>query len=416
MSESGERRMILRARTVVTMDGPPIDNGTVVVSGNRIVDIGKFDEIKARHTGEIVDLGEQALLPGLINAHCHLDYTCLRGKIPPQKSFADWIRAINTEKAKRSAKDYGASINDGFAEAKRFGTTTIANLTAFPDLIPQIRPPIRTWWFAELIDVRAPERAKEIVDLAIESLRTARSPTAQKLGLAPHALFTASKNLYGRCEEIARRENVLLTTHLAESREEMEMFREGSGPLYDFMKSIGRPMDDCGQGTPLERFVGRSGGASLRTEWIIAHLNELAESDFELLKKSKIQFHVVHSPRSHQYFGHSRFPFKRLRALGLNICLGTDSLASNQTLSLFDEMRAFQNEFPSVFSEEVLQMVTLNAARASRWENALGRIRSGFRADLISIPTSGEGDLFEEIVAFDGEIDWMMMNGKQQQH
>jgi imidazolonepropionase-like amidohydrolase len=79
-------------------------------------------------------------------------------------------------------------------------------------------------------------------------------------------------------------------------------------------------------------------------------------------------------------------------------------------------MRAFQNEFPSVFSEEVLQMVTLNAARALRWENALGRIRSGFRADLISIPTSGEGDLFEEIVAFDGEIDWMMVNGKQQQH
>ena len=88
--------------------------------------------------GEIVDLGEQALLPGLINVHCHLDYTCLRGKIPPQKSFADWIRAINAEKAKLSPKDYLASINEGFAEAKRFGTTTIANLTAFPELIPQI--------------------------------------------------------------------------------------------------------------------------------------------------------------------------------------------------------------------------------------------------------------------------------------
>jgi cytosine/adenosine deaminase-related metal-dependent hydrolase len=419
--------MILHARTVVTMDGAPVDNGAVAVSGNRIVDLGKFDEIKARNSGEIVDLGEQALLPGLINAHCHLDYTCLRGKIPPQKSFADWIRAINTEKAKFSAKDYLASINEGFAEARRFGTTTIANLTAFPDLIPQIHAPIRTWWFAELIDVRAPERAKGIVDLAIESLGKARPlATAEPVqggggpgapwGLAPHALFTASNNLYRCCEEIARRENVLLTTHLAESREEMEMFRDGSGPLYDFMKSIGRPMDDCGQGTPLERFVGRSGGASVRTDWIIAHLNELAESDFELLKKSKIQFHVVHSPRSHHYFGHSRFPFKRLRALGLNVCLGTDSLASNQTLNLFDEMRAFQNEFPSVSPEEILQMVTLNPARALRRENALGRIRSGLRADLISIPSSGEADLFEEIVAFDGEIDWMMVNGKQQQH
>ena len=108
--------MIIRARTVVTMDGAPIENGAVAVSGNQIADVGKFDQIRARNAGEIVDLGEQALLPGLINAHCHLDYTCLRGKIPPQKSFADWLRAINAEKAKFSPADYLASINDGFAE------------------------------------------------------------------------------------------------------------------------------------------------------------------------------------------------------------------------------------------------------------------------------------------------------------
>src|SRR5438132_4651045 len=153
--------MIIRARIVVTMNGGPIENGAVAVSAHRIVDVGRFDEIKMRHSGKTIDLGEQALLPGLINAHCHLDYSCLRGKIRPQKSFSDWIRAINAEKAKLSPKDYLASINDGFAEAKRFGTTTIANLTAFPGLIPEISAPIRTWWFAELIDVRAPDRASE---------------------------------------------------------------------------------------------------------------------------------------------------------------------------------------------------------------------------------------------------------------
>src|SRR4030095_10849977 len=318
--------MILRARTVVTMDGPPIENGAVAISGNRIIDVGDFSEISERHSGKkIVDLGEKALLPGLINAHCHLDYTCLRGKISPRKSFANWIRAINAEKAKLSRGDYLASINEGFAEAKRFGTTTIANLTAFPELISQIQAPVRTWWFAELIDVRSPERANEIVDLAIESLKS-----APNWGLAPHAPFTASRNLYWRCEEIARRGKILLTTHLAESREEMEMFRHGSGPLYEFMKSIGRPIDDCGQETPLEEFVGRLGGAPLSAQWIVAHLNELAESDFKLLKELTGKFHIVHSPRSHDYFGHRRFPFEKLRALGFNICLGTDSLASNE--------------------------------------------------------------------------------------
>src|SRR3984893_1672524 len=141
--------MIVRARLILTMNGPPIENGAVAIEGNRVVDIGLFNEVKARNSAEVVDLGEQILMPGLINAHCHLDYTCLRGKIPPQKTFTDWIRAINAEKANLSPKDYLASINEGFAEAKSFGTTGIANLTAFPDLVPQITSPIRTWWFAE---------------------------------------------------------------------------------------------------------------------------------------------------------------------------------------------------------------------------------------------------------------------------
>jgi cytosine/adenosine deaminase-related metal-dependent hydrolase len=431
--ESCKRRMIIRARVVVTMDGAPIKNGAVAVSGHRIddsppgssparaarlgrsasagsiVDVGKFSEVSARHSGEkIIDLGEQALLPGLINAHCHLDYTCLRGKIPRQESFTDWIRAINTEKSKLSPQDYIVSINEGFAEAKRFGTTTIANLTAFPELIRRLPdPPIRTWWFAELIDVRGPNRTNELVDSAIESLKF-----AQNYGLAPHALFTASKNLYQRCEEAGK--DVLLTTHLAESREEMEMFRDGSGPLYEFMESIGRDMSDCGHETALGFFVGASRGHARPKRWIVAHLNELTESDFELLEKMTTKFHVAHSPRSHDYFGHSPFQSERLRRLGFNICLGTDSLASNESLSLFAEMRAFQRSEPERSSEKIFEMVTVNPASALGQQNTLGRIRPGFRADLIAIPCREGRDLFGEIVAFDGEVDWIMANGRTQ--
>src|SRR5436190_19844059 len=413
--------MIVRARTVVTMDGPPIENGALAVSGNRIVDVGRFDDIKSRNAGNTVDLGEQVLLPGLINAHCHLDYTCLRGKIPPQKSFTEWIRAIKAEKATLASKDYIASINEGFAKAKRFGTTTIANLTLFPELIPQIQPPVRTCWFAELIDIRAPERANELVDAAIKSLGRARPEVVLSeaeggapWGLAPHALFTASKDLFRRCGEIAQREHILLTTHLAESREEMEMFRHASGPLYEFLNSIGRPMDDCGNETPLGLFLGAPGGRAL-PQWIVAHLNELTESDFELLERSNSKFHVVHCPRSHNYFGHSRFAFDRLRSFGFNICLGTDSLASNESLSLFAEMRAFQKEFPSVSAEEIFQMVTVNPARALRYENALAQIRPRFGADLITVPCSTSTDIFEQILAFENPVDWVLAGNDQGQ-
>jgi cytosine/adenosine deaminase-related metal-dependent hydrolase len=424
--------MIIRARIVVTMDGAPIENGAVAISGNRIVDVGRFDDIKTRNAaGNAFDLGEQALLPGLINAHCHLDYTCLRGKIPPQKSFTDWIQAINAEKSELSPKDYVASINDGFEEAKRFGTTAIANLTGFPELISQVQPPIRTCWFAELIDIRAPEHTNELVDAGIEALGRAR-PSLPAVrgpgapwGLAPHALFTASSNLFRRCEEVTQNNNVLLTTHLAESREEMEMFRDASGPLYEFMKSIRRPMNDCGSKTPLEDFldlIGSGGSPNRRRTievnrpypfWIVAHLNELTESDFELLGRSNSKFHVVHCPRSHNYFGHSPFAFDRLRSFGFNICLGTDSLASNESLSLFAEMRAFQKNFPRVSPEEIFRMVTVNPARALRYENVLGQIRPGLGADLIAVPYSGSTDIFEQIINFQNPVDWVLAGNDQ---
>jgi len=406
--------MIIRAGTVVTMDGLPIDNGAVAVSGSRITNVGKFSEISATNSGEqIVDLGEQALLPGLINAHCHLDYTCLRGKIPPPKSFTEWIRAINAEKANLSPENYIGSINDGFAEAARFGTTTIANLTAFPELASRIQAPIRAWWFAELIDVRDPSRANEIVDAAVETLKS-----AEHWGLAPHAPFTASANLYRHCEEVARLENALLTTHLAESREEMSMFRDASGPLYDFLKEIGRNMADCGRKTPLSQLTeilrDVSTPLDMTESWMLVHLNELAKNDFDLFARSRNQFSIAHCPRSHAYFGHSPFEFETLRELGFNVCLGTDSLASNDDLSLFAEMRAFQKEFPKIPPDEIFRMVTLNPALALGKPHVLGRIGKNCWADLIAVPITGSTSVFEEIVAFDRVVSWLMINGQVQ--
>ena len=179
-------------------------------------------------------------------------------------------------------------------------------------------------------------------------------------GLAPHALFTASKNLFRRCEEIAQQEHILLTTHLAESREEMEMFRDASGPLYEFMKSIGRPMDDCGNETPLElirrRVPDRPGRLRSRPTTLDRRaLKRIDRERFRVAGTIELKISVVHCPRSHNYFGHSPFAFERLRSLGFNICLGTDSLASNESLSLFEEMRVFQKNFPQVSPKKIFE-------------------------------------------------------------
>ncbi len=311
--------MIVRARVVVTMNGPPIENGAVAIEGNRIDDS------------------------------------------PPGSSPSRAARL-------RRAAPAGSVVDVGlFNEVKA-------------------------------------RNSGEVVDLSVESLKS-----KETWGLAPHALFTASADLYRHCEEVTRAKNILLTTHLAESREEMSMFRDASGSLYEFMKGIGRPMDDCGHETPFALFVGRR---ALSGRWIIAHLNELAASDFDLLARSTGKFHVVHSPRSHGYFAHSRFPFEKLQAFGFKICLGTDSLASNEDLSLFAEMRAFQKNEPRTSPEEIVSMVTVNPARALRQKDALGKIRRGFCADLIAIPCARSTNALEEIIAFDRPVDWTVLDGK----
>ena len=400
--------MIIRARVVAPMAGEPIDNGAVVVEGNKVAAVGRFTDVQRERSGDVLDLGEHILLPGLINAHCHLDYTCLRGKLERGLSFADWIVAINAAKAALTENDYVGSINAGAAEAQKFGTTSLLNLEAFPELLPRLpRPPIRLWWCAEMIDVRKPVNAREVFEALRDSFRVHHNWLGG-VGLAPHAPYTASAQLYSEAAEIARTENVPFTTHLAESSEEMRMFRDARGPAYDFLKSIGRSMKDCGQETPLS-FVMRN--QSVTERWIVAHLNELADGDFELLKDAP-RFHVAHCPRSHTYFGHSSFALGRLRELGFNICLGTDSLASNASLSLFAELRELLRKEPWLPAREALEMATVNPAAALGQQGMLGQIRPGAYADLIAVPAmDATANAYESIVGFDGAVPWMMVNG-----
>ena len=402
--------MIVRSRVVVPMVGEPIENGAVAIAGNQIAGVGRFEVVKASHGGDVLDLGEQIVLPGLINAHCHLDYTVLRGQIPPQRSFTDWIRAINSRKATLSEEDYVASINTGLAEVQKFGTTTLLNLEAFPELLSRLSrpPPLRVWWCAEMIDVRERAPVREVSE-HLHDWFESHPEWLGGFGLAPHALFTASEQLFSAASEISRKYHVPVTTHVAESREEMQMFRDAGGFLFDFLKSIGRPLDDCGGTTPLSSLMQSH---ALDERWIIAHLNELTEEDFGLLARAK-KFHIAHCPRSHTFFGHTPFEWQRLRTLGFNICLGTDSLASNSSLSLFSEMRELLRKETWISPRDALMMATVNGAHAIGQADSLGRISPGFRADLIAIPSAQTGTgFFDTIAAFEGTVPWMMVDGE----
>ncbi|HWL53441.1 MAG TPA: amidohydrolase family protein [Chthoniobacteraceae bacterium] len=402
---------LLRARLVVTMEegSPPIEDGGVLVAGGKVVAAGPFHEIAARagRTPERLDLGETVLLPGLINAHCHLDYTAMRGKLPPQASFSRWIGEINALKASWSDDDYLASITEGFAELRRYGTSTVVNLAAFPHLLARLPQPfpVRTWWVPELIDLRDPAHAGQLLDAALATF--AGRPPFGGYGVSPHALYTASPGLYRLCAQAATRDPALrLTTHLAESCDEEAMFREGTGPLATFLAGLGRPMDDCGRRSPFAQALATG---LISPEWLLAHVNTFDKEDARLMAATGAPWFVAHCPKSHAYFRHPAFPWQRLEAAGAIISIGTDSLASNTNLNLFEELRAAQKTVPGLTSETLLRTVTVNPARALGQQGRLGVIAPGAFADLLALPYTGSSsDVYNAIVAHQPDHPWMM--------
>jgi len=179
-------------------------------------------------------------------------------------------------------------------------------------------------------------------------------------------------------------------------------------------------MDDCGGGSVFSTAVQ---AGLIGPGWILTHANELEEDDFALLARlaalkerssgGRTQgWHFVHCPRSHAYFGHRPFPWNRLRALGATISLGTDSLASNDSLDLFAEMRAAQKSTPGLTSENLLETVTTEPARALGKAGQLGVIAPGAHADMIALPFAGPlHEVYDALVANRCPIEWMMLDG-----
>ena len=246
-----------RCRTLVTMNGTPIENGVFIVDGSRISEIGPAREILRYHTGPVVDIGEVAVMPGLINAHCHLDYTLMRGAILTVRGFSQWVSRINSLKRSLTDSDYLRATQLGFEELRRNGVTTVFDIVASPQTLPLLPlPPIRAWSFLELIDVRPRPWIEEIA-FGSWLFFSGNRGRLGGFGLSPHAPYTASAKMYELALECSRVLNLPITTHVAESAEEYEMFAESRGQLYDFLRKLGRRMTDCGSTSPLRHVLPR---------------------------------------------------------------------------------------------------------------------------------------------------------------
>ncbi len=408
--------MILRARVVVPISQPPIADGAVLVAGGHIVAVGPWRRLSAGRRGPALDLGEVALLPGLVNAHCHLDYTNMAGQFPPPKVFSDWLQAITATKAGWGFSDYAESWLNGARMLVRTGTTTVADIEAVTELLPQVweATPLRVLSFLELIGMtgRRPPRAllQEAVD-RIAALGGGRG----RLGLSPHAPYSTVPELLRLCSRTARRRRWRLATHVAESALEVEMFVRGRGAMFDWLKRSGRDMSDCGLGSPVQH-LERCG--LLGENLLAAHVNYLGKNDAAVLGRRRV--HVVHCPRSHFYFRHGPFPLRRLLKTGVNICLGTDSLATvyqakrqSVQLDLFEEMRALARSAPWLPARQIVQMATVNGARALGLAGRIGELSPKASADLIALPFAGKtAGAYEAILHHAGDVAASLIAGQ----
>jgi aminodeoxyfutalosine deaminase len=406
---------ILRARVVLPVWRPPIEDGAVVVSGSRIVAVGDWRALRSEFSGNVCDLGETILLPGLVNAHCHLDYTHMAGLFPPRKSFCDWIKLITTEKAQWTYSDFAESWLGGAKMLLRTGTTTVADIEAVPELLPEVwdATPLRVWSLLEMTGVRSRRNPDHILNDALRKIQSLRHDRCFT-GLSPHAPYSTTPRLLRRTAAAARKRKLLVATHAAESATEVEMFQHGRGEMFEWLERNERDMSDCGGISPVQHLARQR---LLGSHLLAVHLNYLAPGDARLLAQRDVS--VVHCPRSHDYFKHQPFPYRALANAGVNLCLGTDSLATVRTtrrsqpeLNLFREMQVFANQHLTVPEHKIVRMATINGARALGRAGEIGELNRNALADLIVLPfTRKRSEIHEAIIYFSGSLTASMIGG-----
>jgi len=407
--------MILRARTVLPVSQPPIENGAVVISGNRIRAVGSWPDLRSRANKNISDLGEVILLPGLINAHCHLDYTDMAGMLPPPKTFTDWIPLILSAKSGWGYSDYARSWLNGARMLLRTGTTTVADIETVPELLPEVwdATPLRVFSFLEMTGIRARRDPGEVLHETVEKMDSLSHPRCSA-SLSPHAPYSTVPALLELSTGVARQRGRPLCIHVAESVQEFEMFMRARGEMFNWMQRNERDLSDCGLGSPVQHLARHK---TLGENLLAIHVNCLARGDDALLGEHRV--HVVHCPRSHDYFRHPPFLRQRLANAGVNLCLGTDSLATvrktrkqNPELSMFEEMRELAANDPKLPPAEILRMATVNGARALGQAGQIGELSENALADLIAIPAGTKtSDICEAVLGHAGDVSASMIDG-----
>jgi cytosine/adenosine deaminase-related metal-dependent hydrolase len=368
----------VRAEWVLPLGGAPVADGAVLVgAGGRIEAVGPDPAVPRPPGAECVDVGEAALLPGLVNAHSHLELTALRGLVR-DRPFGAWLLAIRSIKEGLDADAFRASARWGVLEGFAAGITThgdsgstLQAAAALDELGG------RGVAYHEVYGPDPAACAAVMADLerALPALEARRSERVAA-GVSPHAPYTVSDPLLAAVTTLATRRSLRAAMHVAESREERELVEEGRGPFADHLRSRGIPVE--ARGTTV-RWLERAGFLACRP--LLIHCVTAGADDFAAARHWGAT--VAHCPWSNAILGHGRADLGAMRRAGLAVGLGTDSVAAGGRPDLFAEAR-FAALGLDLSPREMLRLATVDGATALGLEG-VGLLEPGAWGDLAAV-------------------------------
>jgi len=386
--------ILYQADWVLPVSSPPLRDGGVLVRGDRIVAVGPAAELIGAGGPEIVDLGAAILMPGFVNAHCHLEYTTFRGLLDDEE-FGDWIIQLVDAKAALSEEEYGQSALLGAAECVSSGITTIADTSySGASLAAAARAGLRGRLYLEVFGIDDTRLDETLADLVrrLDALRS-QAPPQIEIGIAPHATYTVSSHLYRAIAAYARERGLWVASHVAESQEEQTYIRSGSGKFaHDFREKVGwERMLVQPYGVSPIKYLQQWGVFDER--FLAVHCVYASLDDIRILAKTGAA--VAHCPKSNAKLGCGVAPLGDMLRHGIRVGFGTDSPASSNIMDMFGEMRtalllhrAKDRDMGVLTAPQCVRIATMGAAEALGMEHAIGSLEPGKQADLIAVDVS----------------------------
>jgi len=386
------------ARWVAPISSPVIEEGAVVVADTRIAAVGPRSELMIRFPeAQVREFGNAIIIPGLINAHTHLELTVMRGFLEREEhDFFAWLRKLTLARLALDADDLLHSATAGAIEAARAGVTCVADAS---DSAKESMQALRSVGLRGIVYQESfgpdPQLATENftkLQGKVERLR-ALETSLVRAGVSPHSPYTVSAPQLRLISAFALQEHLPLMMHAAESQAEYRLLKEGKGTFADNLRQRGIEWEAPGM-SPVQ-FLAEQG--VLETKPLLAHCITVDDADLSILRTARTG--IAHCPKSNAKLGHGHAPYAKFLAHGLNVGIGSDSVASNNTCDILEEARfatllsralsTTEVDYAQATAEAALFTATLGGAQALGIEQQTGALSEGLQADLAVIGLDG---------------------------